>query len=178
MMQQLEHSREKLNRSRNERESNAAQRELEELRKLVRDREDEIGRSSRPTPTASRQQIEATEAESEEGLGASSARPRAASQSKLGEVEARTERERPARDEAVEEAPAQLYRRYEHDSAEARHRHRADDRRHVQGVQHGAAAAAVSPAAPRAGARAVPVVQPHHLLRSARAAGEPTQSKA
>jgi predicted nucleic acid-binding Zn-ribbon protein len=41
MTTQIERSREKLSRSRNERESNAAQRELEELRKLQRDREDE-----------------------------------------------------------------------------------------------------------------------------------------
>src|SRR6202044_744672 len=62
MMQQLDHSRDKLNRSRTERESNAAQRELEELRKLVRDREDEIGKLSAESES-SRQQVEATEAE-------------------------------------------------------------------------------------------------------------------
>jgi len=39
---QIEKSREKLGRSRNERESVAATRELEELRKLLRDREDEV----------------------------------------------------------------------------------------------------------------------------------------
>jgi predicted nucleic acid-binding Zn-ribbon protein len=44
MSTQIERSREKLSRSRNERESNAAQRELEELRKLQRDREDEINK--------------------------------------------------------------------------------------------------------------------------------------
>jgi predicted nucleic acid-binding Zn-ribbon protein len=44
MATQIERSREKLSRSRNERESNAAQRELEELRKLQRDREDEINK--------------------------------------------------------------------------------------------------------------------------------------
>jgi predicted nucleic acid-binding Zn-ribbon protein len=44
MTTQIERSREKLSRSRNERESNAAQRELEELRKLQRDREDEISK--------------------------------------------------------------------------------------------------------------------------------------
>jgi predicted nucleic acid-binding Zn-ribbon protein len=44
MTAQIERSREKLSRSRNERESNAAQRELEELRKLQRDREDEISK--------------------------------------------------------------------------------------------------------------------------------------
>lgn len=42
MNMQVDRSREKLQRSRNEREANAAQRELEELRKLLRDREDEI----------------------------------------------------------------------------------------------------------------------------------------
>ena len=62
MMQQLDHSREKLNRSRNERESNAAQRELEELRKLVRDREDEIGKLTTELDTA-RQANEVTEGE-------------------------------------------------------------------------------------------------------------------
>ena len=44
MASQIERSREKLSRSRNERESNAAQRELEELRKLQRDREDEMNK--------------------------------------------------------------------------------------------------------------------------------------
>lgn len=44
MSTQIERSREKLSRSRNEREANAAQRELEELRKLLRDREDELGK--------------------------------------------------------------------------------------------------------------------------------------
>ncbi|HTJ82346.1 MAG TPA: hypothetical protein VL400_11550, partial [Polyangiaceae bacterium] len=41
MTQQTERSREKLGRSRNERETVAAQRELEELKKLIRDRDDE-----------------------------------------------------------------------------------------------------------------------------------------
>ena len=44
MTQQIDRSREKLQRSRNERESNAAQREVEELRKLHRDREEELDR--------------------------------------------------------------------------------------------------------------------------------------
>jgi hypothetical protein len=42
MQTQVEKSREKMSRSRNERESVAAQREQEELRRLVRDREDEV----------------------------------------------------------------------------------------------------------------------------------------
>jgi uncharacterized protein len=44
MMQQLDHSREKMNRSRTERETNAVTREMEELRKLMRDREIEVER--------------------------------------------------------------------------------------------------------------------------------------
>ena len=52
----------KLARSRTEREANAAQRELEELRKLVRDREEEIGKLTADAD-ASRQQIETTEVE-------------------------------------------------------------------------------------------------------------------
>jgi uncharacterized protein len=60
MTAQIERSREKLSRSRNERESNAAQRELEELRKLQRDREDEINKLSTLTESA-RKSIEETE---------------------------------------------------------------------------------------------------------------------
>ena len=41
---QVEKSRDKLARSRNERESNAASRELEELRRIQRDREEELGK--------------------------------------------------------------------------------------------------------------------------------------
>jgi predicted nucleic acid-binding Zn-ribbon protein len=60
MTAQIERSREKLSRSRNERESNAAQRELEELRKLQRDREDEINKLS-TLSEAARKTIEETE---------------------------------------------------------------------------------------------------------------------
>lgn len=44
MSQQLERSREKMGRARNERETVAAEREMDELRKLVRDREEEVGK--------------------------------------------------------------------------------------------------------------------------------------
>ena len=62
MTTQIERSREKLSRSRNERESNAAQRELEELRKLQRDREDE-GTKLSTLADAARKTIEETEAQ-------------------------------------------------------------------------------------------------------------------
>jgi predicted nucleic acid-binding Zn-ribbon protein len=111
MMTQLEHSREKMNRARNEREANAAQRELEELRKLVRDREDEIGRLTTDAE-ASRQQIDAAEGEAKkvsDELGATEGGTRA----KLETVE-KTKAEREAvRAEAVKKLPPQLYRRYD-----------------------------------------------------------------
>lgn len=44
MAAQIDRSREKLSRARNERENVAAEREMDELRKLLRDREDEVGK--------------------------------------------------------------------------------------------------------------------------------------
>jgi predicted nucleic acid-binding Zn-ribbon protein len=111
MMQQLEHSREKLNRSRTERESNAAQRELEELRKLVRDREEDINKLTSESD-AVRTQIEATEAEIkkvQDELGASEGDIN----SKLGEVEARKKTRLVDRDVVVKRLPPVLYRRYD-----------------------------------------------------------------
>jgi predicted nucleic acid-binding Zn-ribbon protein len=61
MLIQIERSREKLSRCRTERESNAVQRELEELRKLQRDREDESTKLSTLSESA-RKTIEETEA--------------------------------------------------------------------------------------------------------------------
>ncbi len=60
MTAQVERSREKLARARNERETMAAQREVEELRKLLRDREDEIGKLT-ALGDAARRTIEDTE---------------------------------------------------------------------------------------------------------------------
>ncbi len=44
IVQQLDRSRDRIQRSRNERESQAAERELDELRRLQRDRDDELGK--------------------------------------------------------------------------------------------------------------------------------------
>lgn len=111
MSQQLEHSRDKLSRARTEREANAAQRELEELRKLVRDREDEIGKLTADADAA-RQQIEVTEAEHRKLAGELAAREGDIS-SKLGSAESRGREKQVERDAAVKALPAQLYRRYE-----------------------------------------------------------------
>jgi predicted nucleic acid-binding Zn-ribbon protein len=111
MTQQLEHSRDKLGRSRTEREANAAQRELEELRKLVRDREDEIGKLTADADAA-RQQIESTEAEHKRLTDELASRAGDIN-SKLGEVEARAQAKRREREVAAKPLPPALYRRYE-----------------------------------------------------------------
>jgi predicted nucleic acid-binding Zn-ribbon protein len=114
MQQQIEHSREKLNRSRTEREQQAAQRELEELRKLVRDREEEIQRVEGDTASV-RVSVEQTETE----------RNRLAEElaAKEGDIQAsvqKLEADKSAkitggggREAIVKRLPPQLYRRYE-----------------------------------------------------------------
>jgi predicted nucleic acid-binding Zn-ribbon protein len=111
MMQQLDHSREKLNRSRNERESNAAQRELEELRKLVRDREEDVGKLTTDADGA-RQQIEVTESEAKkitDELGLSEGDIN----SQLGELEKQCAACHKAREVLLKKLPPALYRRYD-----------------------------------------------------------------
>ncbi len=111
MTQQLDHSREKLSRSRTERESNAAQRELEELRKLVRDREEEIGKLA-ASADAARQQIEATEVEHGKFVSDLGAQEGDIS-SKLGVAEGKAREKSAERAAAVKALPPQLYRRYD-----------------------------------------------------------------
>jgi predicted nucleic acid-binding Zn-ribbon protein len=114
MTQQIEHSRDKLNRSRTEREQQAAQRELEELRKLVRDREDEIGRLDADT-SGVRAQVEASEAEHkriEDELAAKEGDI----QAKVQQLEAdRTGKltSSGGREAIVKRLPAPVFRRYE-----------------------------------------------------------------
>ena len=111
MTQQLDHSRDKLGRSRTERESNAAQRELEELRKLVRDREEEIGKLTADADGI-RHQIETTEAEHKKISDELGSRQGDIS-SRLGQVDVMAQRKRVERDLAVKALPVQLYRRYD-----------------------------------------------------------------
>ena len=111
MSQQIEHSREKLSRSRTERESQAAQRELEELRKLVRDREDEIQRID--TDTAStRAQLEASEAEHKR-LSEELAAKEGEIEAKVAQLEADRQNKGGGREAIVKRLPPALYRRYE-----------------------------------------------------------------
>jgi uncharacterized protein len=111
MTAQIEQSREKLNRSRTERENQAAQRELEELRKLVRDREDEIQRIDGDTAPV-RSQLEASEAE-RKGLAEELAAKEGDIQAKVGQLEADRQTRGGGRDAIVKRIPPVLYRRYE-----------------------------------------------------------------
>lgn len=111
MTQQIERSREKLGRSRTERESNAAQRELEELRKLHRDRDDEIDKIGQLVEAA-RKAISDGEArlssltKSLEGTADGAARDIAALEAQQAEKAA-------ARKVTAARLPVALYRRYE-----------------------------------------------------------------
>jgi len=111
MTQQIEHSREKLNRSRTERETNAAQRELEELRKLVRDREDEIQRIDGDT-AAVRTAVETTEAEHKR-ISEELAAKEGDIQAKVSQLQADRNEKGGGRETIVKQLPAQLFRRYE-----------------------------------------------------------------
>ncbi len=111
MTQQVEHSRDKLNRSRNERESNAATREIEELRKLLRDREDEVGKLTTDVE-ASRQHIEMTETELAKlkgELGANEGDINA----RLTSVEKQRATKLAEREAVMKGLPPALYRKYE-----------------------------------------------------------------
>jgi predicted nucleic acid-binding Zn-ribbon protein len=111
MNQQLEHSREKLNRSRTERESNAAQREIEELRKLIRDREDEVARVTGEADLL-RKDLESTEAEHKkiaDEIGATEGD----TQARLGTSEGERSQRATLRDPVIKKLPITLFKKYE-----------------------------------------------------------------
>lgn len=111
MTQQLEHSREKLGRARNERETNAVTRELEELRKLVRDREDEVSKLTAQSEGI-RMELERIEQEAAQ-YQTELASIEGDVNAKVGRLEQGRLEKSQERDVAVKAVPAQLYRRYE-----------------------------------------------------------------
>ncbi len=108
---QMERSREKLGRSRTEREVNAAQREVEELRKLFRDRETEIQKlnalidQAHEDATATRSQHESLASE----IGSSAG----AVHSRVVELEQQIAANTAARVEVAKPLPPALFRKYE-----------------------------------------------------------------
>lgn len=111
MGQQIERSREKLGRSRNEKESLAVQRELEELRKLLRDREDDANRISLAIEDA-RKAIATADARRAELIAALEGRGPGISLS-IDSHEGERGDLRTRREELAKQLPAALYRRYE-----------------------------------------------------------------
>jgi len=108
---QLEASRDKLNRVRTERESNAAQREIEELKKLQRDREEEIERFAKSIE-AIRASLEAAGAE-ETAILAELGEKEAAISANVAELESAHGSKAGGRESLVKALPPVLYRRYE-----------------------------------------------------------------
>jgi uncharacterized protein len=111
MSVQMERSREKLARSRSEREVNAVQREIEELRKLYRDREQEIDKINGLADRA-RQEMDGASTERSALLGDLGANETELA-SRLGSLEEAVAKERDQRKELVKVVPPVLYRRYE-----------------------------------------------------------------
>jgi predicted nucleic acid-binding Zn-ribbon protein len=111
MGQQIDRSREKLQRSRNERESNAAQREVEELRKLHRDREEELERLNQAADAAkaSIDEVEKKRAALSSELSGSAD----GITSSMGELTTEKTARSEDRARVVAKLPTVLYRRYE-----------------------------------------------------------------
>ena len=111
MSVQMERSREKLARSRSEREVNAVQREIEELRKLYRDREQEIEKINGLSEQA-RVEMDGANTERAALIGDLGANETELA-SRLGVLERDVALEREQRKELVKAVPPVLYRRYE-----------------------------------------------------------------
>jgi hypothetical protein len=111
MSVQVERSREKLSRCRTEREANAAQREVEEVRKLYRDREIEVEKLTTISDQA-RGEIERTTLE-RQTLAAALDERQGALADHLAELERISNEQRERRKGIVSNVPQVLYRRYE-----------------------------------------------------------------
>jgi predicted nucleic acid-binding Zn-ribbon protein len=108
---QLERSRERLQRSRNERESNAAERELDELRKLQRDRDEELRKLAALTDQA-RMTIQENEQRREQ-LAAKLEGSLEGATRTITELEQRLEECRRGRSGIAADLPKLTFRRYE-----------------------------------------------------------------
>jgi predicted nucleic acid-binding Zn-ribbon protein len=111
MSLQMDRSREKLARARSEREVNAAQREIEELRKLYRDREIEVQKLTGLVDQA-RQDMDQYGQERDQVSGALGS-SEGQTASKLVDLERDAEARRTARREFAKNVNPAMYRRYE-----------------------------------------------------------------
>ncbi len=111
LQQQLERSREKLNRTRNEKEQNAVQRELEETRKLLRDVEDMVGKRSLELDELRKAILDHEEQEA--AYGARLGETEGAITTKLQQVEAERGEKAKARDVIAKQLPLPILRKYD-----------------------------------------------------------------
>jgi predicted nucleic acid-binding Zn-ribbon protein len=111
MSVQIDKSRDKLTRCRTEREANAVQRELEELRKLLRDRELEIEKLVGLIDVA---KLDTTKTQEErDAIGQELGESESAVTTRLGELEQQTAEKGKSRRDLVTRVKPQLYSRYE-----------------------------------------------------------------
>jgi uncharacterized protein len=108
---QIDKSREKLGRARNERESVAAEREVDELRKLLRDREDEVGKLN-GLSDAARKTINEVQTQRDKVYTELTSTETGAS-ARIVSVTADRERKIAERSEIAKKIPAPTLRRYE-----------------------------------------------------------------
>ena len=108
---QVDKSREKLSRARNERETNAVTRELEELRRIQKDREEEIGKLQMLETQALKSKDEAEAARSEVWQQLESTE--GATSKKLDEVEGDKASMLARRKELAQKLPRQILSRYD-----------------------------------------------------------------
>ncbi|MBI2390654.1 MAG: hypothetical protein HYV09_13780 [Deltaproteobacteria bacterium] len=111
LQQQLERSREKMNRTRNEKESNAVQRELEETRKLLRDVEDAVGKRSLELDELRKSIIDHEEQEA--GYVARIGETEGAVSKRLQEIEAERGEKAGVRDGVAKKLPPVVLRKYD-----------------------------------------------------------------
>lgn len=111
MSAQIDKAREKLARCRNEREANAVQRELEELRKLYRDREHELEKIVGIADEVKGEVAAASQRR--ETLSAELGQTEDAASAKIEELERGVAEKRTRRDEIGKRLNQALYRRYE-----------------------------------------------------------------
>jgi len=111
MGQQVERSREKMSRVRTEREANAAQRELEELRKLYRDREQEVEKLENLIGQGRGESTQVSE--EKERLSGELGSSEGAVMSRLAQSESGVAERNKVRAELASRIEPALYRRYE-----------------------------------------------------------------
>ncbi len=163
---QVERSREKLSRCRTEREANAAQREIEELRKLYRDREIEVEKLDGFLEQA---RVDMAQVTSErDALLAELSAVEGDTVGRLAQGDAAVAEKEAIRAGLVANVPPVLYRRYEMIRGRRGTAISSTTDGTCSACPHALATDAISGPDPRKQVRAVPELQPHLVLSTRR----------